>query len=107
FHFSDRSFYCFYGENESGKSTLQQFILYMMFGLPPKKRKKFIPKKQGNIAGTLTVYDETLGEITVQRIDGNFSCFLENGDKRRDRKSTRLNSSHVSISYAVFCLKKK
>src|SRR5438067_3683862 len=28
-------------------------------------------------------------------------------DVPRDRKSTRLNSSHVSISYAVFCLKKK
>src|SRR5207249_7569406 len=27
--------------------------------------------------------------------------------QRLDRKSTRLNSSHVSISYAVFCLKKK
>src|SRR5439155_21694536 len=27
--------------------------------------------------------------------------------QRRDRKSTRLNSSHVAISYAVFCLKKK
>src|SRR5699024_12374204 len=27
--------------------------------------------------------------------------------ERSDRKSTRLNSSHVSISYAVFCLKKK
>src|SRR5699024_12227715 len=27
--------------------------------------------------------------------------------KRQDRKSTRLNSSHVSISYAVFCLQKK
>src|SRR5438309_8073784 len=27
--------------------------------------------------------------------------------KREDRKSTRLNSSHSSISYAVFCLKKK
>src|SRR5699024_11921719 len=26
---------------------------------------------------------------------------------QKDRKSTRLNSSHVSISYAVFCLKKK
>src|SRR5439155_9818262 len=27
--------------------------------------------------------------------------------QHRDRKSTRLNSSHVAISYAVFCLKKK
>src|SRR5258705_9419258 len=27
--------------------------------------------------------------------------------RRRDRKSTRLNSSHLGISYAVFCLKKK
>src|SRR5690606_39419142 len=30
-----------------------------------------------------------------------------NPDNPRDRKSTRLNSSHVKISYAVFCLKKK
>src|SRR5256885_11760672 len=29
------------------------------------------------------------------------------GDLARDRKSTRLNSSHLVISYAVFCLKKK
>src|SRR5690606_41077000 len=29
------------------------------------------------------------------------------GDESEDRKSTRLNSSHVKISYAVFCLKKK
>src|SRR4051812_49871391 len=29
------------------------------------------------------------------------------GTERVDRKSTRLNSSHMSISYAVFCLKKK
>src|SRR5437899_8110548 len=29
------------------------------------------------------------------------------GDLGRDRKSTRLNSSHLGISYAVFCLKKK
>src|SRR5690625_6752351 len=35
--------------------------------------------------------------------------FLEEGFRRlsQDRKSTRLNSSHVAISYAVFCLKKK
>src|SRR5437899_7040587 len=33
------------------------------------------------------------------------SLLLVNGN--RDRKSTRLNSSHLGISYAVFCLKKK
>src|SRR2546430_8292350 len=32
---------------------------------------------------------------------------LESPKARRDRKSTRLNSSHSQISYAVFCLKKK
>src|SRR5258708_3186040 len=31
----------------------------------------------------------------------------DHGDPCRDRKSTRLNSSHQIISYAVFCLKKK
>src|SRR5947209_14535626 len=32
---------------------------------------------------------------------------LQAGDLDQDRKSTRLNSSHANISYAVFCLKKK
>src|SRR5690348_18218886 len=40
---------------------------------------------------------EGLGKITDAQHD----------EWRRDRKSTRLNSSHPSISYAVFCLKKK
>src|SRR5690349_22960957 len=33
--------------------------------------------------------------------------FVLRPEDRQDRKSTRLNSSHVEISYAVFCLKKK
>src|SRR5258707_11673962 len=33
--------------------------------------------------------------------------FINNDIAERDRKSTRLNSSHANISYAVFCLKKK
>src|SRR5438067_9495381 len=38
----------------------------------------------------------------------NFGFRVPNvDDSPQDRKSTRLNSSHVSISYAVFCLKKK
>src|SRR3989442_7191861 len=34
-------------------------------------------------------------------------CVAQEIRDRQDRKSTRLNSSHVRISYAVFCLKKK
>src|SRR5688572_32179215 len=39
------------------------------------------------------------------RPEGRWS--LEEAPRARDRKSTRLNSSHSQISYAVFCLKKK
>src|SRR3712207_8450706 len=39
--------------------------------------------------------------------DGFNVTFTEPVDPKRDRKSTRLNSSHANISYAVFCLKKK
>src|SRR3712207_8243802 len=42
------------------------------------------------------------GEHVGARADGGGAS---GGD--RDRKSTRLNSSHANISYAVFCLKKK
>src|SRR5699024_12610155 len=46
-------------------------------------------------------------QITLQ-IDGHFITVPEGSTiLEADRKSTRLNSSHVSISYAVFCLKKK
>src|SRR5437667_7652929 len=39
--------------------------------------------------------------------DDRVQCFDRIGDDHSDRKSTRLNSSHITISYAVFCLKKK
>src|SRR5262245_64216885 len=62
--------------------------------------------------------EEELGDLLLQVV---FHCQLakERGafdfdkvaqhitDKLIDRKSTRLNSSHLGISYAVFCLKKK
>src|SRR5438067_5091153 len=41
----------------------------------------------------------------IQIFIDNHDCIIDKDLK--DRKSTRLNSSHVSISYAVFCLKKK
>src|SRR5690348_17676225 len=49
--------------------------------------------------------------LTHTRLDGRFTLRLcvgqTNTEQSQDRKSTRLNSSHPSISYAVFCLNKK
>src|SRR5439155_18513885 len=40
-------------------------------------------------------------------VSGTVAFLFSDRAKALDRKSTRLNSSHVAISYAVFCLKKK
>src|SRR5690625_6678593 len=45
-----------------------------------------------------------LDEKAIYQFFKEFKYVIPQG---RDRKSTRLNSSHVAISYAVFCLKKK
>src|SRR5207253_5744501 len=49
---------------------------------------------------------EPLGSRTRSN-ESLFDCGNCSRRRSRDRKSTRLNSSHVAISYAVFCLKKK
>src|SRR5690606_39364807 len=62
--------------------------------------------------------EDYLGFLRILRDKGTYKLFhipldmtvlsvLKNSQAYTDRKSTRLNSSHVKISYAVFCLKKK
>src|SRR3712207_6971556 len=43
----------------------------------------------------------------IMGLNGGLLKMIVSLETRRDRKSTRLNSSHANISYAVFCLKKK
>src|SRR2546427_9067088 len=58
---------------------------------------------QVNIRGS-TGFVQGLGSRVLLLVDG---VPANQGDRGGDRKSTRLNSSHSQISYAVFCLKKK
>src|SRR5689334_24810546 len=51
-----------------------------------------------------SLLDDDLGAVGEFDVDGSR---VSGRDLAGDRKSTRLNSSHSSISYAVFCLKKK
>src|SRR5437870_13660725 len=57
----------------------------------------------------LPIYMEDKDRVAVQvgRLVDTGSAAGRRILSSRDRKSTRLNSSHVAISYAVFCLKKK
>src|SRR3712207_7956199 len=54
------------------------------------------------------IIDKNLMELAAKRIRNHLRLPKDSlADIDRDRKSTRLNSSHANISYAVFCLKKK
>src|SRR5947209_17334504 len=63
-------------------------------------------------AGRLPEPPNGVAQIVKQRVHGTSHSFQPDREspsapKSQDRKSTRLNSSHANISYAVFCLKKK
>src|SRR5699024_9720004 len=67
------------------------------------ERKEYIEKEiEQNISNSLSPKEKTRLSSLVKSL-GVYINF----DNLLDRKSTRLNSSHVSISYAVFCFKKK
>src|SRR5258707_10456772 len=52
-------------------------------------------------------FRDAAGDDDISRLKGHAQADQLVCQPRRDRKSTRLNSSHANISYAVFCLKKK
>src|SRR5690625_5483206 len=66
------------------------------------KVPRFTFEKFGEADARLTTQMKSVGEVMA--IGRTFQESLQKA-LRGDRKSTRLNSSHVAISYAVFCLK--
>src|SRR3712207_1512390 len=67
--------------------------------------------EHGPLECLFTVDEETglTGAFALKEgfLSGDILLNLDSEDEGEDRKSTRLNSSHANISYAVFCLKKK
>src|SRR3989454_9385305 len=87
------------------------FFFFLMIRRPPRStlfpyttlfRSRRAPRER--------LRDPVGGDVTERPQPGIAGEVLEPGDDHApgiDRKSTRLNSSHLVISYAVFCLKKK
>src|SRR5699024_12783769 len=79
----------------------------------PTRRSSDLHRPNRVLDGSVGIRPMQIVEIdgihaeAAQRSIARFVCVLGPSIRSLDRKSTRLNSSHVSISYAVFCLKKK
>lgn len=80
--FTDGPIICFYGENESGKTTMQQFIMYVLFGLPPRKLALYQPIHSHKIGGRLYVENHEYGPFTIERVEQKLICYLENGEEK-------------------------
>src|SRR3712207_8504351 len=94
-----------------------------MCGVPDTKLRVVAPDVGGGFGSKLNVYSEEVLALVLARKLGVPVKWVEDRSENHlatthgrgqvqyielaDRKSTRLNSSHANISYAVFCLKKK
>src|SRR5690349_24231280 len=76
------------------------FIFFLMIRRPPRSTLfPYTTLFRSELKARLPAGGKTGANDAFKEIRGSVLI--------RDRKSTRLNSSHVEISYAVFCLKKK
>src|SRR5262245_63544875 len=74
-----------------------------------EQHRHSIGRERAGVPGDGEILVAVVVQVTSRDVEGEPAGRI--GDLRsedpRDRKSTRLNSSHLGISYAVFCLKKK
>src|SRR3712207_8685682 len=89
-------------------ATTEIYTLSLHDALPICDRRLFLDQEPLRFEQHV----HALGEVRlrsglVDELVIAFICEAGRVERRVDRKSTRLNSSHANISYAVFCLKKK
>src|SRR5690554_6634774 len=102
-------------KKRSGEITLQRMRIFwaVAHNETMTKASKQLGLSQPSLSQQIASLETVVGTPLFERRSnqmilteaGNF--LLRKAEQVQDRKSTRLNSSHVRISYAVFCLKKK
>src|SRR5207253_9620682 len=98
-------------------SRLEFPLDFFLLSLPPPPRSPLFPyttlfrshgaRARGDRRAPRAAPSRGVRGGAVLGARGGGAHGAESASPLRDRKSTRLNSSHVAISYAVFCLKKK
>src|SRR5690349_24989198 len=96
--------------------SVHHVIYFLSSKIPPPPRSTLFPYTTlfRSLGGEAEMQVDRAEQACLDGLVGIADHRLERRDdvadhvfRRIDRKSTRLNSSHVEISYAVFCLKKK
>src|SRR2546430_14944375 len=94
-------------------AALKMLFFFLMIRRPPRSTLFPYTTLFRSVLGDQMRYDEAFArveEVLARHPDSAQALATKSGlldATGRDRKSTRLNSSHSQISYAVFCLKKK
>src|SRR3712207_9455767 len=81
------------------------FLFFLMIRRPP--RSTLFPYTTLFRSTLKRAYGFSWRDLRCRRRAGGLAARASLARRLADRKSTRLNSSHANISYAVFCLKKK
>src|SRR5699024_1683002 len=95
------------GDNEAGKSTIRAFILFILFGLSPQQRQRYLPKRGGQLGGRLVVQASNGQDYTIERIENRSNaeavCYDQNGQKQEpDWLSQELNGVDRALYNQIF-----
>ncbi|RCW69657.1 AAA family ATPase [Saliterribacillus persicus] len=108
FDFENENFISIIGDNEAGKSTIQNFFLFILFGMSPKQREKYLPKKGGRMGGKLVVSEIISTPITIERLHDRYAAaakiYLANGEVKDEEwlkvKLAGLNADNYRAIYS-------
>ena len=95
------------GENEAGKSTIRAFILFILFGLPPRERERYLPKRGGQLGGRLVVQATNGADYTIERLhdrlNGEAVCYDEAGKEQSENwLNEELNGMDRKLFNQIF-----
>lgn len=105
----DNNVTVFYGMNEAGKTTIQQFILQILFGFPTKQQtqQKYEPKTSTKFGGQLIISHPIYGVCTIERVRGkaagDVTVYCEDGTTGSNELLAKLLYGYSRASFeAIF-----
>lgn len=94
-----------YGHNEAGKTTIQQFILHILFGFPPRNSQllRYEPKTGSKYGGQVHINDAVYGKCVIERVRGKSSgdvkVYFENGEQGEEEALRKLVRQYDRASF--------